>query len=102
LTGFADAWTEYRQTLIYALSRFRPFQYWEGDAAASAEASMDEQRKWLIDMVELCDTLVRQAAQTQVIAATPDWFGGVVWCLREIWVANGLRWMRRGWCFLRV
>ena len=60
-SAFADAWTTYQQNLQEANYLFRPFTYWEGDAANTVEANFDEQRSWLQEMADLCATMATQA-----------------------------------------
>lgn len=67
---FAEEWTAYRATLLDATTRFRPFQYWEGDARYAVEASMEQQRTWLFKMADLCGTM---AGQARSVAAAQRW-----------------------------
>jgi ESX-1 secreted protein B PE domain len=62
MANFADAWTDYNITLQQALNRFRSFQNWSGDAAAAVQASMDQQREWLLFMAKLSVSMAQQAA----------------------------------------
>jgi len=58
---FALQWLQYRQALLGALDRFRPFEHWEGDAADAVESNFDQQRVWTNSMAQLCFQLGDQA-----------------------------------------
>lgn len=62
ISAFADAWNNYNLTIQENLQRFRAFQEWEGDAAAAVQASMDQQKQWLLGMAKLSAGLGKQAA----------------------------------------
>lgn len=59
---FANFWNSYNLALQGTLQRFRPFQSWEGDAAAACEESLDQQQTWVIHMAKLSAALSKQAA----------------------------------------
>lgn len=87
----ADEWLAYKQQLLDATYRFRPFESWEGDSASAVESSFDDQREWLYEMADLCDTLATQAsdfasAQSTAYLAHPslDDVAKV-----EMWYKNG-------------
>jgi len=70
LDAFADAWAAYRLTLQQETYRFRPFNYYDGEAAASFEKAMDDQRQWLIKIADSCYEMANQA---RAIASTQRW-----------------------------
>lgn len=62
LGKFSDAWTDHRHNLRAAATRhFAPFQSWDGEAAAAAQAAIEQHRQWLYQMAELCAMLASQA-----------------------------------------
>lgn len=71
LIDFANAWNDYNFALQGDVKRFRAFDNWEGDAATACEASLDQQREWILHMAKLSAALAKQAqyiAQLQVWA----------------------------------
>ncbi len=73
LADFADAWTKLNFALQRDVKRFRPFDNWQGDAATACEASLDQQREWIVYMAQLAAALAKQAnyiAQLQYWART--------------------------------
>ncbi|SOJ58065.1 ESX-1 secretion-associated protein EspB [Mycobacterium simulans] len=73
LSNFADAWTKLNFALQRDVKRFRPFDNWQGDAATACEASLDQQREWIVYMAQLAAALAKQAnyiAQLQYWART--------------------------------
>ncbi|EUA03248.1 ESX-1 secretion-associated protein EspB [Mycobacterium kansasii 824] len=71
LVDFANAWNDYNFALQGDVKRFRAFDNWEGDAATACEASLDQQREWILHMAKLSAALAKQAqyiAQLQVWA----------------------------------
>jgi hypothetical protein len=58
---FANEWIAHQRALLEAAYRFRPFQHWDGEAAAAVEAAFDAHRSWLYQMADLCGTMIRQA-----------------------------------------
>ncbi|BBX75576.1 secretion protein EspB [Mycobacterium shinjukuense] len=62
LADFADGWNTYNLTLQGDLKRFRAFDHWEGDAATACEASMDQQREWVLHMAKLSAAMAKQAS----------------------------------------
>lgn len=67
---FAGEWIAYQQVLVQATYQFRPFQYWEGDAAYAVEDNFDQMRSWLYQMADLC---VMLGTQAQDGASTQRW-----------------------------
>lgn len=65
--SFADEWEAYQVAMRQAFDRFRPFEYWEGDAAGAVESSMQQQRDWLAQMADRCGEMATQARE--VVAA---------------------------------
>jgi len=61
LVRFAEAWRAYQRSLRLAAVRFRPFETWNGEAAAAVEANFEQQRSWLNQMADHCGTMIRQA-----------------------------------------
>lgn len=51
-TKFEDDWNSYVLALQSdaVMRRFRPFEYWEGESAASVEANFEQQKKYLIQL----------------------------------------------------
>ncbi|KZS76783.1 hypothetical protein A4G30_07095 [Mycobacterium kansasii] len=70
LKAFATAWNKYNLTLLESLGRFREFDDWEGDAAATIQAAFVQQRDWLRLMAQLSVTLAKQAFD---LAQTHHW-----------------------------
>jgi ESX-1 secreted protein B PE domain len=68
--GFVGDWTAYQRTLLEAAYRFRPFQYWRGEAAYAVEDSFDQQRSWLYRMADICEQMATQARN---VASTQRW-----------------------------
>lgn len=66
--AFATDWANYATPLEATTYAFRPFQYWEGAAAAAFESAFDQQRSWVVQMVPLCTDLAAQAST--LVAAT--------------------------------
>jgi hypothetical protein len=64
LLSFARAWTAYAETLRDAARRFhKPFEFWEGEAAAAVLANFEAHKKWLYQMAERCEKLAQQAEE---------------------------------------
>jgi hypothetical protein len=59
--AFAEEWEAYRQRLLDAQHRFRPFLQWDGEATADVEQNFNSQRAWLASMAETCRTIASQA-----------------------------------------
>ncbi|WP_373234375.1 type VII secretion system ESX-1 target EspB [Mycobacterium marinum] len=71
LVNFADGWNNFNLALQRDIKRFRIFENWEGDAATACEASMDQQKEWILHMAKLSASLAKQAnfmAQLQLWA----------------------------------
>ncbi|MCV7121987.1 secretion protein EspB, partial [Mycobacterium lacus] len=71
LANFADGWNSFNLALQGDLKRFRVFEKWEGDAATACEASLDQQKEWVVHMAKLSAAMAKQAqyiAQLQVWA----------------------------------
>lgn len=68
--GFAQEWTSYQALLVNATTRFRPFEYWDGDATYAVEANMEQHRDWLFTMASLCGKMADQASK---VAAAQRW-----------------------------
>ena len=60
-TRFSEQWAAYGLALQEAMTRLRPFEDWEGDAAAAVESSLEQHRQWMIRIAESCRTLAEQA-----------------------------------------
>lgn len=91
LAHFADGWNTFNLTLQGDVKRFRGFDNWEGDAATACEASLDQQRQWILHMAKLSAAMAKQAqyvAQLRVWARRehPTYedivgrVGGATWC----------------------
>ncbi|ETW21732.1 PPE domain-containing protein [Mycobacterium gastri] len=61
LVNFAQAWNNVNLALQGDIKRFRVFENWEGDAATACEASMDQQKEWILHMAKLSAALAKQA-----------------------------------------
>jgi ESX secretion-associated protein EspB len=60
--AFAKEWDAFQRTFQKeTINRFRPFTSWEGEARTAVEANFDQQRRWVISMVGLCNELASQA-----------------------------------------
>ncbi|MEE3067152.1 MAG: secretion protein EspB [Actinomycetota bacterium] len=70
LDNFAAAWTAYQRTLLETVDRFRPFDTYDGEAAYALEQEMEQQRQWVYQMADLCQTMI---AQAQTLASTQRW-----------------------------
>ncbi|OBK31463.1 secretion protein EspB [Mycobacterium asiaticum] len=71
MAAFADGWNKLSFALQGDVKRFRIFENWTGDAATACEASLDQQREWIIHMAKLATALAKQGqyiAQLQVWA----------------------------------
>jgi hypothetical protein len=60
-TQFSEQWTAYGLALEESLTRFRPFEDWEGESYAAVESSLEEHRQWTIQIAESCRKLAAQA-----------------------------------------
>lgn len=70
LAHFADGWNTFNLTLQGDVKRFRGFDNWEGDAATACEASLDQQRQWILHMAKLSAAMAKQA---QYVAQLHVW-----------------------------
>ncbi|ORB85667.1 secretion protein EspB [Mycobacterium kansasii] len=61
LVNFGQAWNNFNLALQGDIARFRVFENWEGDAATACEASMDQQKEWVLHMAKLSAALAKQA-----------------------------------------
>ncbi len=61
LSNLSDKWNKLSFALQGDVKRFRIFQDWEGEAATACEASMDQQRQWIVYMAENATALAQQA-----------------------------------------
>lgn len=71
MVNFADGWNNFNLALQRDIKRFRIFENWEGDAATACEASLDQQKDWILHMAKLSASLAKQAnfmAQLQLWA----------------------------------
>ena len=59
--AFAQSWDDFQRALQNMVSRFRSFEYWEGEAREIVESDFEQQRAWIYQMAGLCSTLARQA-----------------------------------------
>jgi hypothetical protein len=69
-TSHVEKWREYALILQSdaVMRRFRPFEYWEGASAEAVEASFEEQKRYLLQLVSgSCYPLASQAER--VVAA---------------------------------
>jgi len=67
---FESDWTAYQLTLQEAAFRFRPFEYWVGEAVDEVEAAFEQHRSWLYLMAGLCTTM---ATQARGVVSTQRW-----------------------------
>ncbi len=68
--NFADGWNSYNLALQGDLKRFRAFENWQGDATTACEASLDQQREWILHMAKLSAAMAKQA---QYVAQLQLW-----------------------------